>query len=462
MRKLLAVTLLAGMMACDFPTPNEPEPPPPPPIPPGPPVPPPPPQSPEAQLRNILVATGVWPPQPAPPRNAALVSLGQALMFDKILSGNRDISCATCHHPASASGDGLTLSIGTGGTGTGSERALGSGQFLARNAPALFNLRDLIALFWDGRVGVVGGVPFVPPGVTLPPGITGAVAAQAMLPVTVREEMRGHAGDVDVLGNANELATIDDDNVQEIWRAVMRRLLTIPEYVAMFEAAFPGVPREQLGFQHAANAIAAFEVDAFTTGLTPLDRFVAGEDAALRPEQLRGGLLFTGRARCISCHSGPLLAVPTFLNIGVPQVGPGRAPGTPLDWGQGGATGRDNQRFLFRTAPLRNVELTAPYMHNGAYATLTAVVRHYNDVERANRTYDVSQLPPALRSLHRGDETTISTVLATLDVRLRTPFGLSEQEIADIVEFLKSLTDPRAGEMTAVAPGRVPSGLPID
>jgi cytochrome c peroxidase len=461
MRKLLAVTLLAGLMACDSPVPGEPEPPPRPPIPPAPPVPPPA-TSPEAQLRNILVATGVRPAPPAPPRNAALVALGQALLFDKILSGNRDISCATCHHPANASGDGLTLSIGTGGAGTGGQRSLGSGRFLARNAPPLFNLRDLIALFWDGRVGVSGGVPFATPGMTLPAGLSGGVAAQAMLPVTVREEMRGQRGDIDVHGDPNELAAIDDDNVDEIWRAVMRRLLAIPEYAAMFEAAFPGVPQAQLGFQHAANAIAAFEADAFSSGITPLDRFVTGDDAALTPEQLRGGLLFIGRGRCISCHSGALLAVPAFLNIGVPQIGPGRAPATPLDWGQGGANDRQDQRFLFRVAPLRNVELTAPYMHNGAYASLTAVVRHYNDVLRANQTYEVSQLHPALRSTHHGDETTIATVLATLDARLRTPLGLSDQEIAEIVEFLEALTDPRAREMRTVAPSRVPSGLPID
>ena len=94
----------------------------------------------DAQLRQDIGRWGVIPIGPVPTQPEALVDLGQALMFDKILSGNRDVACATCHHPSTHEGDGLSLSIGTGGTGLGPSRTLGPGrQFVRRNAPSLLN-----------------------------------------------------------------------------------------------------------------------------------------------------------------------------------------------------------------------------------------------------------------------------------------------------------------------------------
>jgi cytochrome c peroxidase len=100
-------------------------------------------------------------------------------------------------------------------------------------------------------------------------------------------------------------------------------------------------------------------------------------------------------------------------------------------------------------------------MHNGAYPTLEAVVRHYNDVPLALRTYDTSQLSPALRDLYHGDQTTVNAVLANLDGRLRAPLGLTDAEKRELVSFLKSLTDPAARDLSALTPMRVPSGLPV-
>ncbi|MBI4543227.1 MAG: cytochrome-c peroxidase, partial [Gemmatimonadetes bacterium] len=149
-----------------------------------PPEPPPPPAS-DAQLRQDLARWGVIPIGPMPAQNPALVELGGALTFDKILSGNRDIACATCHHPLTHGADGLSLSIGTGGTGLGPSRTLGPGrQFVPRNAPTLLNqgLRSQY-LFWDGRVSGHGAGPFTaPPEVRLPGGLPNILAAQAMLP----------------------------------------------------------------------------------------------------------------------------------------------------------------------------------------------------------------------------------------------------------------------------------------
>ncbi len=142
----------------------------------------------DAELRARLAQWGVIPIGPMPVQNPALLDLGQALMFDKILSGNRDIACATCHDPLHHGTDGLSLAIGTGGT-VGLARTLGPGrQFVPRNAPSMLNqgLRPFY-LFWDGRVSGFGAGPFTSPAeVVLPSGLPNILAAQAMLPVLNR------------------------------------------------------------------------------------------------------------------------------------------------------------------------------------------------------------------------------------------------------------------------------------
>jgi len=178
----------------------------------------------DPQVRAQLTRWGVVPILPMPAQNPALVDLGQALFFDKVLSGNRDIACATCHDPLSHGTDGLSLAIGTGGTGSGAARTLGPGrQFVPRNAPTMLNqgLRPFY-LFWDGRVSGFGAGPFsVPPGVVLPGGLPTILAAQAMFPVLNRREMRGDSGDVDALGQPNELASFADSQYADVWRAIM-------------------------------------------------------------------------------------------------------------------------------------------------------------------------------------------------------------------------------------------------
>ena len=415
----------------------------------------------DAQLRQDIGRWGVIPIGPVPTQPEALVDLGQALMFDKILSGNRDVACATCHHPSTHEGDGLSLSIGTGGTGLGPSRTLGPGrQFVRRNAPSLLNDGlGLFYLFWDGRVARFlssfnGGPP-------VPGDVPNLLSAQAMLPVLDRREMRGEPGDRDVFGAPNELAQIADSDSAAVWQALMQRLLAIPEYVAKFNRAFPNTPTSALRFQQAAEALAAFQVAALTKTNSPFDRYLTHDDAALTTQQKRGAQLFFGTALCSSCHNGPLLGGNGFANAGVPQLGPGSPATPPLDRGRADLPDQQFYQFAFRVAPLRNVELTAPYMHDGAFPTLDAVVRHYNDVPLTLTTYDASQLDPALRSTYHGDAATTDSVIRTLDFRLQTPLHLSDAELADLVAFLKSLTDPSARDLSALVPAAVPSGLPV-
>ena len=420
----------------------------------------------DAQLRQTLGTWGAVPIGAVAPQRPALVDLGQSLFFDKLLSGNRDIACATCHEPSLHGGDGLTLAVGTGGIGFGGARTLGAGrEFVPRNAPSLLNQGlGFFYLFWDGRVNEEGGPSRfrTPAGTQLPAGLDNLLAAQAMLPVTNRAEMRGKPGDVDVHGNPNELAQVSDADFAEVWRAAMRRLLAVPEYVAKFTAAYPGTPLSALGFQHAANALAAFQVQAFTKTGSPFDRYLARDDRALTADEKHGALLFFGRAQCSSCHGGALLGGRGFANAGVPQLGPGVGAAAPLDRGRGEEMANIQfYQFAFRVPALRNVELTAPYMHDGAYRTLEAVVRHYNNVDSALVAFDVSELDAALRGTHHGDATTLNAIRSTLDFRLRQPLRLTVEEQRQIVAFLKSLTDPAARHLEGIVPARVPSGLPL-
>jgi cytochrome c peroxidase len=414
-----------------------------------PPTPPDPPPGPtlDAELRQAIGPWGVVPIGEMPQQPAPLVQLGQALFFDKILSGNRDVACATCHQASATLGDGMSLAVGTGGVGAGTDRVPGPGrQFIPRNAPSLLNAGlGLYQMFWDARLSRFGPDGFaLDSGIPIPQGLPNLLAAQALLPVLNRGEMRGNPGDRDVFGNPNELAALTDQQHVAVWQAIMKRLMAVSEYVAMFNAAFPGRTVNQHRFEDAARALAAFQMQAFTRTRSPFDRYLERDDQALTTQQKRGGLLFFGKARCSSCHNGPFLGAQTFANIGAPQIGPGGTRQPPLDLGKGETTNFEQYRFAFRVAPLRNVELTAPYMHSGAYPTLEAVVKHYNNVPVAMREYDVSQLAPALRDQYHGDESTISAVMATLDHRIRTPLELTAGEMVELVAFLKSLTDPAA------------------
>jgi cytochrome c peroxidase len=413
----------------------------------------------DTQLVDLLNKANVT-PLSVPAQNPAQVTLGQALMFDKILSGNKNISCATCHHPVNHTGDGLPLSIGQGSTGLAPVRTPGPGAIIPRHAPDLFNrgANQWQFLFWDGRVAArLGGGFNTPAGASLPAGVTSVLAAQAMFPVESRTEMRGQAGDP-----GNELAAIGDGQFTAVWDALMARLRAIPKYDTLFRAAY-GKSVDSVGFEVAANAIAAFTASAYARYNTPFDQYLAGDRSALTDQQKRGALLFFGKANCGKCHLGPLLTDQKFHNIAVPQFGPARGPlaGQGLDVGLEETTGQIGDRFKFRTPPLRNVALSAPYFHNGAFGTLLAAVKHYVNVTRSLQTYDKTQLPGYLQASVITDATRLNQILATLDPIVADTLTIQDAQVTEIVAFLQSLTDPSAQDLTSVVPDSVPSGLQV-
>jgi cytochrome c peroxidase len=424
-------------------------------------------RTPDGRLALLLSKSGVTPLDLGPMPDPALVRLGEALFFDKELSGNRDISCATCHHPQLAGSDGLPLSFGTGGHGLGPAREPGSDQeIIPRNASELFNRGSPVwnTMFWDGRVNFSDVYNLdTPVGNGLPDMLQTVLSAQGMFPVTSRDEMRGQLGDTTAANEINELAAISDMEPKKIWSALMRRLLAIPGYVELFQAAYPDVRVEDLGFEHAAHALAAYEIAAFSFDDSPWDRYLAGDLEALDDDAMRGALLFYGEAGCGTCHSGSLLTDQQFHNIGVPQIGPGKLDvEKQLDLGRFLETGKPEDRYTFRTPPLRNVALTAPYMHNGAFATLEAAVRHHLDATSGLRNYDPAQLPEYFRHGLHTDPAVYDDILQTLDPRLAEPTLLTDVQVSELLAFLHALTSPAAVDLAHLVPDSVPSGLPVE
>lgn len=448
-----------------------------------------------AKLRALLEENNVEPLDPKPEVSPELLELGQALFFDPLIGGNRDVSCATCHHPTTATADGRSRSVGTRAyvdkgrrmpeglrlvdvegrdpVLMGFDLSSAAHPFTPRNAPEIFNRGDSEwnTMFWDGRTYQREDGKFVvnqmrltkTPGyyqVIMPDEIENVLAAQAMMPVLSDAEMRGTKGETDASGVHNEVGALLGQNEEEIWAALMKRVLSFPEYREMFKAAFPDKDIDKLHFASAANAIAAFEIDAFTFHDSPFDRFVAGDDAALNEQELRGALLFYGKAKCATCHTGTLMTDQQPHNIGVIPIGPGPQGSEDYDFG---VTHRSDygleDRFAFRTPPLRNVELTGPYMHNGAYTTLEGAVRQQLNPAYELANYDPDQLEPEFRGAVHDNAEVIKMVKKTMPDDLKLPTYSTDEEVADLVAFLKSLTSPDARDLKHTIPESVPSGL---
>ena len=412
-----------------------------------------------ALVRQLAAGRGIVPlPRRTHVRNS-LVRLGQALAFDPILSGNKNISCMTCHMPAFGTGDGKSLSVGEGGFGFGPRRQRPDGVFIPRNAPPMFNMAAMRHLFWDGRIGVdAHGKVTTPAGNQVTPQMQrtfefGPISAIAMFPPTSRGEMRGQNGDP-----GNELARIDDANNPAIWAGIMKRLGEVREYRELFRDAYPGTRFEDMTFAHASNAIGGFIVDKLTFDDTPWDRFLAGNDRALSKKQLAGAQTFLS-LRCSMCHNGATLSDDAFHDVAVVQLGPGEGDGMDGrdDYGRMRVTGLESDKYLFRTTPLRNVELTAPYGHDGAIVGLRDFIAHYSESELKMGSFDPMQLEHRLRGTVLPNS---EAILAQRDTLLRGVV-LTDSLVDDLMSYMSALTDDAARYLDRLVPDRVPSRLPV-
>lgn len=333
---------------------------------------------------------------PIEPRNnqgeASKVELGYQLFFDPILSADRTTSCASCHHPDYGMADGLTKGVGAGGRGYGAHRA-GTGPELARNTPSIFNVAFNTFQFWDGRVATL--------------------EEQVLVPLFAENEM-------------------NQQNLAEL----LKRLRAVPRYREMFGKAFGFKTQNdgsEINLQNIARAISAFERKLNITE-TSYDHFAKGKDDAMTTEQLRGLVVFMGQGQCAVCHTPPKFHDDVLSSIGTTTSPDKNSPIDP-DPGFGAVLRRPDGFGMFKTPGLRNVERTAPYMHNGAFKTLEEVVEFYNDGGGRGR----GQNPYSQDSK-----------VAKLD--------LTEQQKKDLIAFMKALNDLSP---PPVVPTSVPSGLPV-
>jgi cytochrome c peroxidase len=247
------------------------------------------------------------------------IDLGRRLFFDPLLSGNKDLSCASCHQPAKGFADGR-------GRGLGARRPEGSRTELPRSVPTLWNVAFLKRLMWDGRADTL--------------------EKQALLPLFNPDEM------------ANKADQLQAD------------LVSIPAYATLFQQAFDAPPT--LG--NLARALAAFQTSLVSFN-SRYDRYAYGDASALSDQEIRGYNTFRGFvARCSQCHIPPLFTDSELSVIGSPSL-----PGAARDLGAGSLSPDPNLQGAFRVPTLRNISLTAPYFHAGQFNTLEEVVHFYND-----------------------------------------------------------------------------------
>lgn len=406
------------------------------------------------------------------PTDPQKARIGQLLFYDKILSGNKNISCGTCHHHDLGGADGLSLGIGEGGVGVGPKRTAGTGDArirkrIPRNAPALWNIghKSIRNIFHDGRLSVsdIYGNGFNSPAEEwLPAGLDNITAAQALFPLTAQFEMAGNPKE-------NQIAGAVHDRIDAAWPIIAKRVRVIPEYAEMFEAAFDDVSNAQnVTIVHIGNALAAFINFDWQSFDSPFDAYLT-DQTPLPQDAAEGMKLFYGTANCASCHAGPLFTDQEFHALALPAFGPGRTrrfDPMPRDVGRMGESDALEDAYRFRTPPLRNVALTAPYGHNGAFATLKSMIKHHADPLKTKSTWtrDMANLPnaPWLETIDFTIQTDTREMIRqarALDIK---PIDLTDAEISDIEAFLHSLTGASGNTRPMGRPDTVPSGLPVD
>lgn len=421
------------------------------------------------KLRAELAKHNITPIAAPPAVSPAMFALGEALFYDKILSGTRDVACATCHAPQFASADGRALNAGIHGSGVGPAR---DGLLGGRHTQPLINLHLLPGnLTIDGKVELIGGLVsplglgtgFIPYPVQQLLGFD-VVNTQAILPIATGQEMLGFPDPLD----DNEVGDCTPFDLACVWGAYMVRIKAIPEYQALFTAAFPGKPWAEIGITEVGVAIGSYEYTAFFFNDSPWDRFVAGDDNAISKAALRGAQIFfaADKGNCVSCHSGNNFTDLKFHKTLTPMFGPGGSvpggdgPGGLDDFGRMRNSHDAADKYAWRTPPLRGVELTGPYGRLGQYTELEDHILHYIDPTQALLDYDITQLEmPELHGTLLGN--TADILASGVDPLLAT-VHITPGDVPDLVAFIHSLTDDGERDMTGLIPASVPSGLPVD
>ena len=393
-----------------------------------------------------------------------LADLGRNLFHDTIVGLKGDQSCAACHSATAGFGDTQSIAIGIDNNFiVGSDRA---GTRNQRRTPMAVNTPFFPTLMWNSRFGALSGDPFdnsagfifPPPEGTTLSDKAHLLIAQAFIPPTERVEAAGFE--------------FPGDNFA-IRAEVIRRINEVPAYRNLFGKIFREVKTgAPITYDMFARAIAEFEFTLVFAN-APIDRFARGQKNALTDEQKKGALLFFGQANCAACHSVSGASNEMFSDfrqhvVGVPQIVPSLGnvvfdgAGLNEDFGLEQVTGNPNDRYKFRTSPLRNVALQPAFFHNGAYTRLEEAIRfHLNPVAFAPN-YD-----PFLAGVDADLQNPVGPivpVLQRLDPLMQTPIDLTDEEFRQLVDFVRNgLLDPRAKSenLRRSIPTRVPSGRPL-
>jgi cytochrome c peroxidase len=306
------------------------------------------------------------------------IDLGRYLFFDPLLSGDGSLSCASCHQPDKGFADGLGRSRGAGG------------ELLPRSAPTLWNVAFLNSFFWDARA------------------------------TTLEQQMLGPLYDPHEMANTPE--------------QLLRDLNAVPAYRRLFAQAFPAQFERadaRIQLDQIYTAITAFQASLISLN-SRYDQYAHGYADALTEPEIEGMNVFRSFvARCAECHTPPL-----FTNQQVAVIGTPEPEGMPFDIGAEKTMNEPTQRGGFKIPTLRNIELTAPYMHSGRFATLREAVAFYT----GGRGHAVPE----------GEELKIHWHIWEPD--------LKDHELDRLVDFLKTLTDE---SFKPQEPAQLPSGLAL-
>jgi len=470
-----------------------------------------PPSASDTQLRPLLAQNSITGNARAgrtlPSIDDPLPQLGKLLFFSKALSAPRDTACATCHHPSLGGGDRLAVPIGPGATNPdllGPGRRLASGPLLiGRNSNTIFNIALYDSgLFWDSRVesltrlagrnGGGGGIrtPDSAFGLADPSAGGTMPAAQARFPVAVAAEMLG-AGFPGITGNE----PIRDHLAARLgnYGAGLGQL-PASQWMAKFRTAFnnpTGTAQQLITFGNIAQAIAEYQRSA-TFVNSPFARYAQGDNAALTEQQKRGALFFfrrtvEGGAQCAQCHRGESFTGETHHALGFPQVGPGMGDGTggTDDFGRGRQTQGANERYQFRSPALLNVEVTGPWGHSGAYATLEEAIDHYFVPDETLSSFLTTRawcrVPPfeTIDCAATVGDVTRNSQAALAKMRMEQIMSpndampvvnlnrVPQSATADIKAFMLSLTDPCVKDRACLsrwipAASEAPDGLQLN
>jgi len=359
------------------------------------------------------------------------IKIGELLFSSKLLSGNNDIACINCHLDEFHAADGLPLAIGAGGKGKGIDRVYhGQGSIVARNAISLIGSghKSNRQFFWDGKVSRdEDDNRYSPLGKNISEKFENTLAIAAILPITERDELVGSSS----LFKSNEIRkavnnNYYDDKFNAVSEQISKRLTDLDSSNEL-KTLLSQMDQKNLDLVDVGNFLSKFIANKFKCNESKFDKYLKGDNEALTDNEKKGAILFYGKGRCASCHSGELFSDNKFHSIGVYQGDFGPHP-RHRDIGRAGVTYRLEDEFKFRTPKLIDISKTAPYGHNGAFSTLKdVVVYHFNPIMYLRDISNLTIFSPLTPTLDSRDK-----VLSTIRIS-------DDDELNNLISFLNTL-----------------------